>query len=73
MNALLPGLVDTPLLAKSGDGTREAPWARQARQFLPVMAPEVIADAVLDLVADDDVVGEARIVGELPPFVTELL
>ncbi|HXQ58955.1 MAG TPA: SDR family oxidoreductase, partial [Acidimicrobiales bacterium] len=39
VNAVLPGLVDTPLLAKSGDGSTEAPWARQARQILPVLSP----------------------------------
>ena len=39
VNAVLPGLVDTPLLAKSGDGSTEAAWAQQARQILPASLP----------------------------------
>jgi len=72
VNALLPSLVETPLLAKSGDGTREADWASQARQILPVLTPEDIADAVVEIVEDETVAGQGRIVGELPDFVTDM-
>ena len=73
VNALLPALVDTPLLAKSGDGSTEAAWARQAREFFPLLSPAVVADAVVDIVQDDSLAGHHRIVGELPDFVTEML
>jgi len=73
VNAVLPALVDTPLLAKSGDGTTEAPWARQAREILPLLSPDVVADAVVEMVRDDTLAGEHRIVGELPGFVTDML
>jgi len=73
VNAVLPGLVDTPLLAKSGDGSTEAPWAAQARQVLPLLSPDDVAAAVVDILGDDSLAGQYRIVGELPDFVIEML
>ena len=72
VNAVLPGLVDTPLLAKSGDGSTEAAWARQAREILPLLSPDDVADAVIEIVRDDTLAGHYRIVGDLPDFVTEM-
>jgi NAD(P)-dependent dehydrogenase (short-subunit alcohol dehydrogenase family) len=66
VNAVLPGLVDTPLLPKSGDGQRWADWAYAARDHMGVMEPSVVAEAVLDLVRDDDAVAQERVVGALP-------
>jgi len=66
VNAVLPGLVDTPLLPKSGDGDRWADWAYAARDSMGMMEPDVVAQAVLDLVRDDDAVAEERVVGALP-------
>jgi len=73
VNAVLPGLVDTPLLAKSGDGTKEAAWARQAREFMPLLSADEVADVVVELIEDDTQAGSHRIVGELPDFVTAML
>lgn len=73
VNAVLPGLVDTPLLAKTGDGTTEAAWAVAARQMLPVLSGDDVADVVLDFVHDDSLAGQYRIVGELPEFVEQML
>jgi NAD(P)-dependent dehydrogenase (short-subunit alcohol dehydrogenase family) len=73
VNALLPALVDTPLLAKSGDGATEAAWARQARQILPLLSPDTVAEAVAEIVEDDSLAGHYRIVGDLPSIVTEML
>lgn len=73
VNAVLPGLVDTPLLAKSGDGTTEATWASFARQILPVLSADDVAAAVLDLVRDDTLAGQYRIVGDLPDFVAGMM
>jgi NAD(P)-dependent dehydrogenase (short-subunit alcohol dehydrogenase family) len=66
VNAVLPGLVDTPLLPKSGDGARWADWAYFARDHMGLIDPAVIAEAVLDLVRDDTAVAEERVVGALP-------
>jgi NAD(P)-dependent dehydrogenase (short-subunit alcohol dehydrogenase family) len=73
VNAILPGLVETPLLAKSGDGSNEAGWATMARGFMPMLTPEYVAAQVLDIVNDDTAAGQCRIVGELPDFVTEMV
>jgi NAD(P)-dependent dehydrogenase (short-subunit alcohol dehydrogenase family) len=73
VNAILPGLVETPLLAKSGDGSSEAGWASMAREFMPLLTPEYVAGEVLDIVSDDTLAGHCRIVGELPDFVTEMV
>jgi len=73
VNAVLPGLVDTPLLAKSGDGTREADWAGVARQFMPMLTPDDVADVVVELIEDDTAAGAYRVVGELPDFVAAML
>ncbi len=73
VNAVLPGLVDTPLLAKSGDGRREAPWATMARGLMPVIAAEEVAAAVLDFVHDDSAAGAHRVVGDLPAAVARMI
>jgi NAD(P)-dependent dehydrogenase (short-subunit alcohol dehydrogenase family) len=73
VNAVLPGLVDTPLLAKSGDGVHEAPWAQMARGLLPVIEADEVAAAVLAFVHDEQAAGKHRVVGELPPEVAALL
>jgi NAD(P)-dependent dehydrogenase (short-subunit alcohol dehydrogenase family) len=66
VNAVLPGLVDTPLLPKSGDGTRWAEWAVTAHEVMGLIDPATVAEAVLDLCRDDTAVAEERIVGTLP-------
>ena len=66
VNAVLPSLIDTPLLPKSGDGERWADWAYSAREALGLLGPEVVADAVLELCRDDEAVAREVIVGEAP-------
>jgi len=66
VNAVLPGLVDTALLRKSGDGEKWAEWAYAAQDLMGLMPPSRVADAVLDLVRDDDAVAQERVVGTLP-------
>ena len=66
VNAVLPGLVDTALLAKSGDGDRWADWAYAARDLMGLMTPDVVAEEVLALVRDDTAVAQERVVGALP-------
>ena len=65
VNCVLPGLVDTPLLPKSGDGERWADWAISAKEMMGLLSPDDIAAVVLDLVRDD-AVGEERVIGNIP-------
>jgi len=62
VNAVLPGLVDTPLLHKAGDGTRPPEWVERSRPVTGTLAPDDVAWAVLDLIRDDGAVAEERIV-----------
>lgn len=62
VNAVLPGLVETPLLLKAGDGTRPPEWVERSRPFSGTLQPEAIAEAVLDLVRDDTAVAQERVV-----------
>lgn len=62
VNAVLPGLVDTPLLHKAGDGTRPPEWVDRSRPVTGMLEPEAIAAAVLDLIRDDSAVAEERVV-----------
>lgn len=73
VNAVLPGLVETPLLEKSGDGSRRAEWTEIAQSIMPLLQPEQVADAVIEFVENDDLAGDYRIVGELPDFVREMI
>lgn len=62
VNAVLPGMVDTPIIGKTGDGTRPAQWLSNVLQIAPMIKPEEVAEAVLELVRDDRVAGECRMV-----------
>ena len=67
VNAVLPGLVDTPLLPKSGDGEPLVGLGDAiARELMGLIPPSRVADAVLDLVRDDTAVAEERVVGPRP-------
>ena len=63
---MLPGLVDTPLLTKTGVDGQVADWAVRSRDVTGVLDPSHIADAVLDLIRDDTAVAQERIVLDLP-------
>jgi NAD(P)-dependent dehydrogenase (short-subunit alcohol dehydrogenase family) len=73
VNTVLPGLVETSLLAKSGDGIHEAPWVTVARQLLPVIDVDDVVAAVIEFIHDDGAAGQHRIVGDLPAEVADML
>ena len=73
VNAVLPGLVETPLLDNTGDGTTRAEWTEMAQVMMPLLQAEDVAAAVIEFVENDDLAGDYRIVGELPEFVKEML
>jgi NAD(P)-dependent dehydrogenase (short-subunit alcohol dehydrogenase family) len=72
VTAVLPGLVETPLLDKSGDGARPAAWVGTAKAFMGIEQPQDVAAAVVDL-AKNGAGGEWRFVGEIPEPLRELM
>lgn len=66
VNAVLPALVDTPLLPKSGDGEKWADWAYSARDTLGILDPSQVADVVVELCRDDNAVAREETVGTIP-------
>ncbi len=66
VNAVLPGMVDTPIIAKTGDGTTPAKWLEPAIAAATMLQPEDIAEAVLGLIRDDAKAGAAELVTSAP-------
>lgn len=62
VNAVLPGVVDTAILAKSGDGATPAPWMATMIEAVERLSPADIAAVVLELAADESAAGECRVV-----------
>jgi NAD(P)-dependent dehydrogenase (short-subunit alcohol dehydrogenase family) len=62
VNCVLPGITDTPILNKTGDGVRPAAWFDPALDAVVMLRPEDIASAVLEIIRDDTKAGEAVMV-----------
>jgi NAD(P)-dependent dehydrogenase (short-subunit alcohol dehydrogenase family) len=62
VNAVLPGAVDTPIIAKTGDDGAPASWLRPRLDTVELLSPGAIAAAVLELVEDDAASGAAVVV-----------
>ena len=72
VTAVLPGLVRTPLIDKSGDGTRPAAWVGMAEPFMKWQTPEQVAGVVVDLARNGEG-GEWRFVDDVPEPLRELM
>jgi NAD(P)-dependent dehydrogenase (short-subunit alcohol dehydrogenase family) len=72
VTAVLPGLVKTALIQKSGDGSRQAAWVGMAESFMTWQTPEQVADIVVDL-ARNGSGGEWRFVDDVPEPLRELM
>ncbi len=59
VNAILPGMTDTPIVKKTGDGETPAAWLAPALRMLTMIAPEEIAEAMFTLATDPDASGQA--------------
>ena len=66
VNAVLPGLVDTSMIAKTGDGTQPARWLEPALEGGIALKPKHVAEAVVALVQDDGAAGETLVVRDVP-------
>lgn len=61
VNAVCPGVTNTPILAKTG-GDKVADWLEPLLKQIKVLEPEDIANAVVRLVEDDTASGEFVVV-----------
>jgi NAD(P)-dependent dehydrogenase (short-subunit alcohol dehydrogenase family) len=61
VNAVCPGVTNTPILAKTG-GDRVAEWLEPLLAQIEILEPEDIAAAVVGLIEDDDASGEFVVV-----------
>lgn len=64
VNAVLPGMVDTSIVLKTGDGIRPADWLVPFIEAGIQLQPEDIALAVRSLIEDESKAGETMIVLE---------
>ena len=53
VNAVLPGMVDTPIINKTGDGEQPAEGLVPMLDLVPAIKPETVASVVLGLITDD--------------------
>ncbi len=75
VNCVCPGTVDTPMLAQalSGAGEQDRQAIEEQLNQLPLIAPEEIADAVVELIKDDSLAGRAmRIIGGRPRALSDV-
>ena len=77
VNAILPGMVNTQFIGRTGDGLKPAEWLGPALAETIKLTPEQIAEGILTLISDDDRAGECLIVDNPagdggPPQITRL-
>ena len=58
VNTVLPGVTETAILRKSGDGVTPAEWLRPMLAVVNKLSVEDISKGVIDLIEDDSRVGE---------------
>lgn len=65
VNAVCPGVTETPILEKLGGGSRPD-WLGPILENIKVLTPDDIAEAVLGIVADDAMAGDYVVVSNDP-------
>ncbi len=65
VNAVCPGVTETPILDKTGGGTRPD-WLGPIMENIKVLTAEDIGQAVLDIINDDNMAGEFVVVQNEP-------
>jgi NADP-dependent 3-hydroxy acid dehydrogenase YdfG len=62
VNAILPGIVNTQFIGRTGDGLKPAEWLDPALAQTIMLTPEQIAEDILTLISNDDRASERLIV-----------
>ncbi|MBO6701330.1 MAG: SDR family oxidoreductase [Pseudomonadales bacterium] len=65
VNAVCPGVTETPILDKTGGGTRPE-WLGPIMEHIKALSPEDIGQTVLDIIKDDNMAGEFVVVQNEP-------
>ena len=65
VNAVCPGVTETPILDKTGGGKRPD-WLGPILQDIKILQPEEIAQAVIEIIQDDAMTGEYVVVQNRP-------
>jgi 3-oxoacyl-[acyl-carrier protein] reductase len=65
VNAICPGVTETPILEKTGGGKRPD-WLGPILEGIEILSPEDIARAVIDIVTDDAMAGDYVVVQNRP-------
>jgi len=61
VNAVCPGVTETPILEKTGGGKRPD-WLEPILEHIQVLTPEDIGQAVINIISDDAMAGEFVVV-----------
>jgi len=70
VNAVAPGITDTPILNKLGDGAVRPSWLANAMDAVRVLPAEEVAAAFISLIEDDSKAGEVVAVVNEPSVTT---
>jgi len=62
VNAILPGMVDTAFINRTGDGSTPAAWLDPVLANTILLTAEQVADTVLQLIEDDQRKGECLVI-----------
>lgn len=75
VNAVLPGVVDTSMLAKTGDGTEPAEWLSPLFSIIEMLPPSAVAAEVVAFAQDDSKAGQTVVVANemRPPVGAEVV
>ena len=65
VNAVCPGVTETPILDKTGGGKRPE-WLGPILEAINILTPEDIGKAVIDIIRDDNMAGEYLVLQNEP-------
>lgn len=65
VNAVCPGVTETPILEKTGGGKRPD-WLGPILENIKILTPQDIGDAVINIIEDDAMAGEYVVVSNEP-------
>ena len=67
VNAVCPGMVDTPFLSKTGKDGKIADWLVERVKAGAALSADAVAEAAVTLACDDDAAGVYRVIEATPP------